>query len=213
MINIQTLRKEYTKEALDISIVHCSPIIQFKLWFEEALNAEVNETNAMVLSTISSENKPSARVVLLKGFDEAGFSFYTNYESKKGKELAQNPHACLTFFWPELERQVRIEGVIAKVSKKESDDYFAVRPKGSQIGAWASPQSAVIASRDILVQNQEALENKYAHKEVERPEHWGGYVLKPDLIEFWQGRHSRLHDRICYTLQENSGWKIERLAP
>ena len=213
MINIQTLRKEYTKEALDISIVHSSPIIQFKIWFEEALNAEVNETNAMVLSTISSENKPSARVVLLKGFDEAGFSFYTNYESKKGKELAQNPHACLTFFWPELERQVRIEGVIAKVSKKESDDYFAVRPKGSQIGAWASPQSAVIASRDILVQNQEALENKYAHKEVERPEHWGGYVLKPDLIEFWQGRHSRLHDRICYALQENSGWKIERLAP
>jgi pyridoxamine 5'-phosphate oxidase len=213
MINIQTLRKEYTKEALDISIVNSSPIIQFKLWFEEALNAEVTETNAMVLSTISSENKPSARVVLLKGFDEAGFSFYTNYESKKGKELAQNPNACLTFFWPELERQVRIEGVIAKVSKKESDDYFAVRPKGSQIGAWASPQSTVIASRDILVQNQEALENKYAHKEVERPEHWGGYVLKPDLIEFWQGRHSRLHDRICYELQENSDWKIERLAP
>jgi pyridoxamine 5'-phosphate oxidase len=213
MINIQTLRKEYTKEALDISIVHSSPIIQFKIWFEEALKAEVNETNAMVLSTISSENKPSARVVLLKGFEEAGFSFYTNYESKKGRELAQNPHACLTFFWPELERQVRIEGVIAKVSKKESDAYFAVRPKGSQIGAWASPQSTVIASRDILVQNQEALANKYAHKEVERPEHWGGYVLKPNLIEFWQGRHSRLHDRICYALQENSAWKIERLAP
>lgn len=213
MINIQTLRKEYTKEELDISVVDKSPILQFKSWFEEALSAEVNEPNAMVVSTVSVDNKPSARVLLLKGFDENGFSFYTNYESKKGKQLALNPNACITFFWPELERQVRIEGVITKVSAKESDDYFAVRPKGSQIGAWASPQSMVIPSRDILVHNQEALDEKYASSKVDRPEHWGGYILKPNLIEFWQGRHSRLHDRICYELNASNNWKIERLAP
>lgn len=212
MINIQTLRKEYTKEALDIAVVNQSPILQFKTWFEEALKAEAKEANAMVISTVSMEHKPSARVVLLKGFDEEGFSFYTNYESKKGKELASNPYACLTFFWAELERQVRIEGIISKVSAKESDDYFAVRPKGSQIGAWASPQSMVIPSREILIHNQQNLEEKYANETVERPAHWGGYVLKPTLIEFWQGRPSRLHDRICYELKGEQ-WKIERLAP
>ena len=212
MINIQTLRKEYTKTELDISVVNPSPIVQFKSWFEEALESKVNEANAMVLSTVTPDLKPSARVVLLKGFDDAGFSFYTNYESKKGKQLAQNPFASLTFFWPELERQVRIEGVVAKVSAQDSDDYFAVRPKGSQIGAWASPQSMVIPSRDILIHNQQTLEEKYANKTVDRPQHWGGYILKPSLIEFWQGRHSRLHDRICYELS-GENWKIERLAP
>lgn len=212
MINIQTLRKEYTKAELDISVVNPSPIVQFKSWFEEALESKVNEANAMVLSTVTPDLKPSARVVLLKGFDDAGFSFYTNYESKKGKQLAQNPFASLTFFWPELERQVRIEGVVAKVSAQDSDDYFAVRPKGSQIGAWASPQSMVIPSRDILIHNQQTLEEKYANKTVDRPQHWGGYILKPSLIEFWQGRHSRLHDRICYELS-GENWKIERLAP
>lgn len=212
MINIQTIRKEYTKAELDIQNVNQSPILQFKTWFEEALESKVAEVNAMVLSTVSEENKPTARVVLLKAFDEKGFSFFTNYDSKKGKQLAQNPNACLTFFWAELERQVRIEGTVEKVSTQESDDYFAVRPKGSQIGAWASPQSSVIDSRDVLIKNQELLEAQYADLNIARPAQWGGYVLKPTLIEFWQGRHSRLHDRINYTL-ENNNWKIERLAP
>lgn len=212
MINIQTIRKEYTKAELDIQNVNQTPILQFKTWFEEALESKVAEVNAMVLSTVSEENKPTARVVLLKAFDEKGFSFFTNYDSKKGKQLAQNPNACLTFFWAELERQVRIEGTVEKVSTQESDDYFAVRPKGSQIGAWASPQSSVIDSRDVLIKNQELLEAQYADLNIARPTQWGGYVLKPTLIEFWQGRHSRLHDRINYTLENNS-WKIERLAP
>lgn len=213
MIDIQKIRKEYTKEELDVSIVNSSPILQFKAWFEEAMASNVTEVNAMVLSTVSPENKPTARVVLLKGFDEHGFSFYTNYESKKSRQLALNPNGCLTFFWAELERQVRIEGIIEKVSVKESDEYFAVRPKGSQIGAWASPQSKVIESRSVLEKNQQDLEQKYTDKTVDRPAHWGGYVLKPTLIEFWQGRHSRLHDRINYELQLDNSWKIDRLAP
>jgi pyridoxamine 5'-phosphate oxidase len=167
----------------------------------------------MTLATAGKTGKPSARIVLLKGFTHEGFQFFTNYESHKGEELKQNPQACLVFFWKELERQVRIEGIVEKVSAAESDEYFNSRPAGSKIGAWASPQSKVIASREILEEKVSSVEKRFAGTEIERPGHWGGYILKPALIEFWQGRPSRLHDRILYTRIEKNKWKIERLAP
>lgn len=213
MNDIAAIRKDYILQSLDEKDVLPDPVRQFEKWWNEVLGSEIEEVNAMTLATATKSGKPSARIVLLKGFDARGFVFYTNYESHKAIEIAENPHACLVFFWKELERQVRIEGMIEKTSAEESDAYFRSRPEGSRIGAWSSPQSKVIASRDILEANVVANESRFSGTEIQRPPHWGGYVVKPVLIEFWQGRPSRLHDRIQYSRLENGSWKIERLAP
>lgn len=210
--NIQNLRQEYRAAELAESDVDKNPVTQFGIWFAAALDAQLYEPNVMTLATADLSGKPSARILLLKGFDENGFVFFTNYESKKGKELAENPQASMMFFWPELERQVRIDGTITKVEEAVSTEYFHSRPKGSQIGASASPQSSVIESRTLLEDRVKELTATYQEKEVPRPAHWGGYILVPDAIEFWQGRPSRLHDRILYT-QKNGIWTIDRLAP
>ena len=211
-IEIAALRENYTKGSLDVQDVANTPIEQFQMWFDEAIASQLLEPNALLLSTVSSDGKPSARIVLLKGLDN-GFKFYTNYLSRKGTELIENPNACITFFWAELERQVRIEGIIEKVSAEESDEYFESRPKGSQIGAWVSNQSLVISNREILEEREKHLIEKFGDKSIPRPPHWGGYRLVPTYIEFWQGRPSRLHDRVSYTQVENGTWKIERLSP
>lgn len=210
--SISDIRTDYKLRSLNETDVSADPIAQFTGWWDEAVNSKIEEVNAMTLATVTSEGRPSARIVLLKGFDENGFVFFTNYQSKKGKELEENPHAALVFFWKELERQVRIEGGIEKISEEDSDAYYQSRPAGSRIGAWASPQSEVIEGREILENNFKALEKKFEHTSIPRPGHWGGYILRPSMIEFWQGRSSRLHDRIQYSLKE-SGWVIERLAP
>lgn len=210
---IADLRKDYQRAQLSESEVTENPFDQFTLWFEQARNSEVSEPNAMTLAT-SIDNKPSARIVLLKGFDERGFVFYTNYQSRKGAEMASNPNAALSFFWAELERQVRIEGIIEKVTAEESDSYFQSRPKGSRLGAWASPQSQTIADRSVLEKRGEELQTQYENEEyVPRPEHWGGYRLIANYIEFWQGRSNRLHDRILYQRDVEGIWQISRLAP
>ena len=209
---LAALRENYTKGSLDVKDVATTPIEQFQEWFDEAVASQLLEPNAFLLSTVSNENKPSTRVLLLKGLDN-GFTFYTNYLSRKGTELAENPNACITFFWAELERQVRIEGLIEKVSAEESDTYFHSRPRGSQIGAWVSNQSMVIEHREILEEREKHLIEKFGNEPIPRPPHWGGYRLVPNYIEFWQGRPSRLHDRIAYTLLENGDWKIDRLSP
>ena len=211
------LRKEYTLNGLDTADVLPDPIAQFTRWFEAALQAGIPEPNAMHISTVAADGRPSGRIVLIKAVDEAGFVFYTNYESRKGQELTNGlsrpqPMASLTFFWPELERQIRIEGRVEPVSAAESDAYFNSRPRSSQIGAWVSHQSTVIAGRDVLETRQRELETQFANKPVPRPPHWGGYRVVPDRLEFWQGRPSRLHDRIRYRLEANN-WLIERLAP
>lgn len=208
---IKELRKDFSGELLDENAVNKNPSQQFDLWFQEAVKANAHEPNAMVLSTVH-EGRPSARVVLLREFGDEGFSFFTNYTSRKGQELSENPYACLTFFWPELERQVRIEGKVQLKSKEASDAYFNSRPRNSRIGAWSSPQSKVIKNRDELENLVSDFDKKYPTENVPRPDHWGGYVLVADYFEFWQGRPSRLHDRIRYTKGESS-WKIERLAP
>lgn len=211
--NIADIRKNYSRQALTEDAVAAHPIHQFQEWLDEAIKAEVEEPTAFVLSSVSPEGKPSARVVLLKEVGEQGFTFFTNYESRKGQELAQNPNACFTFFWPALERQVRIEGTIKKVSAQVSDAYFQSRPKGSQIGAWASPQSQIIESRETLENLDQKYTKQFDHDtSVPRPAHWGGYVLEPTRVEFWQGRPNRLHDRIVYELQGNA-WQTVRLAP
>lgn len=211
--DISTLRKNYAREVLSESDVLSSPLAQFDRWFQEALDAQLTEPNAMTLATATRDGRPSARTVLLKGVDKEGFVFFTNYESRKGQELADNPQAALLFTWLELERQVRIEGMIERISAEASEAYFQSRPKGSQIGAWVSPQSRVISGRDVLEAKQLALEAEYANAEVlPRPAFWGGYRLLPDTVEFWQGRPSRLHDRILYR-RFAGAWKIERLAP
>ena len=199
MTNIADIRTDYIKHQLNKEEVLDNPIDQFSLWFKEALTAEVSEVNAMTLSTVKLDNRPTSRIVLLKGVESGQFIFYTNYLSNKGKEIAANPYGALTFFWGELERQVRIEGKIALVSKKQSDQYFNSRPRGSQISAATSPQSAIIDNRQILEERATSIENKYASKEVTRPSQWGGYALIPDYLEFWQGRANRLHDRIVYS--------------
>lgn len=209
---INKLRHDFSKEKLDEKDVNKDPIHQFEKWFKEAVDAKVNEPHAMTLCTATLEGKPSARIVLLRNFNETSFVFYTNYTSRKGEEIAENPSAALLFFWPELERQVRIEGTLKKQTVEESDLYFNTRPRSSKLGAWTSAQSKIIANREILDKEYEKFSKLYPGESVPRPPHWGGYVLKPESVEFWQGRPSRLHDRILYLLKENS-WKIQRLAP
>jgi len=213
MDNIADIRKEYKLQVLDEKDVNIDPIRQFEKWWEDVSGSSVEEANAMTLATATKTGRPSARIVLLKGFNNEGFTFFTNYESHKGTELLENPQVSLVFFWKELERQVRIEGMAEKISQEESDAYFNSRPEGSKIGAWASPQSRVIISREIIEENVSAMAKKFAGTTIHRPAHWGGYIVKPSVIEFWQGRPSRLHDRIQYTKFESGNWKIERLAP
>ena len=210
--NLQNLRQEYRSAELAETDVESNPILQFKKWFTEAVDSQIYEPNVMTLATANSDGKPSARIVLLKGFDEDGFVFFTNYDSDKGKDLAENPQASLVFFWAELERQVRIDGVVSKIDAEESTAYFHSRPAGSQIGASASPQSSVIPNRESLEEKVAQLSTEYKDKEIPRPLHWGGYLVEPTHIEFWQGRPSRLHDRLNYQLVDGS-WIINRLAP
>ncbi len=211
--NIAHLRKEYQLQSLLETDVADDPFVQFNNWWKDALDSQLDELNAMTLATASPAGIPSARTVLLKSVTDKGFVFFTNYNSPKGKELAENPNACLVFFWKELERQVRILGKTEKISSEESDEYFNSRPFGSRIGAWASPQSSVIASREIIEENISKYEQQFDKENIIRPPHWGGYIVIPSVIEFWQGRPNRLHDRIQYSRLEEGGWKIERLAP
>ena len=209
---LSQLRRNYASLTLDERSVATNPLQQFNIWFDEAIAAEVPEPNAMTLATAMVDFKPSARIVLLKGIGHNGFMFYTNYMSRKGKELTWNPYAALVFMWHQIERQVRVEGRVEKVSREESEAYFKSRPRGSQLGAWASKQSYVIDNREVLEQKLKELERQYDGNDVDVPEHWGGYVVIPSRVEFWQGRPNRLHDRIQYTL-ENNQWIIQRLSP
>jgi pyridoxamine 5'-phosphate oxidase len=209
---IASLRREYTLRDLTRDSVNDNPVAEFKKWLNEAVNAKVNDPTSMILATAGSDGKPSARVVLLKDVTNRGLSFYGNYESKKGRQLAENPNAALVFFWPELERQVRFEGVTAVLSGKESDEYFNSRPEGSKAGAWASRQSTVIASRQVLENEVYKIVKLYQGRPIPRPPFWGGYRLIPVMAEFWQGRTDRLHDRIQYISREGD-WEIVRLSP
>lgn len=211
--NIAEIRRDYSFKSLSKEDVSTDPIKQFGQWWDEAVHSKIDEVNAMTIATASLDGLPSARIVLLKGFTEQGFVFFTNHDSYKGKQLAENPKACLVFFWKELERQVRITGLVFKISNKESDEYFKSRPEASRIGAWASPQSRVIENRQWIDDKFNELVVKLEGTDIERPAHWGGYLVKPVEIEFWQGRPSRLHDRIQYSLEDSGKWKIERLAP
>lgn len=209
---ISSLRKEYTHSKLSKESIHKNPFTQFKVWFDEAVKSEIEEPNAMTLATADKNGFPSARIVLLKDFDEGGFTFFTNYISRKGRELSQNPHASLLFFWKELERQVRIEGLAEKLSRQESDEYFNQRPFESQIGSMASVQSEVIPDREYIENKFESLKNEYSGKKPFMPLDWGGFLVIPFRFEFWQGRENRLHDRILFEKSGND-WKISRLSP
>lgn len=211
-ISIADLRHNYSLQQLDEKGVNPDPMQQFQVWFEQAVAAQLPEPNAMTLATATRSGVPSARIVLLKGVDDRGFVFFTNYESHKGQELAENPVAALVFLWTILERQVRIEGSIERVAAEESDAYFHSRPLESRLGAWTSNQSQVIPNREVLEQRYQELHTRYQGQEIPRPPHWGGFRVIPQVVEFWQGRPSRLHDRIRYRLKENN-WLIERLAP
>ncbi|KPQ15950.1 MAG: pyridoxamine 5'-phosphate oxidase PdxH [Algoriphagus marincola HL-49] len=211
-MDISSIRKDYTLKSLDISDVNNSPFEQFHQWLREAISAEALEVNAMTLSTLHADGYPNGRVVLLKELDY-GFVFFSNYQSEKGQELENHPKASLTFFWPELERQVRVMGTVEKISESQSDEYFLSRPKGSQIGAWASPQSHKIRSREVLEERLKEMQLRFEEEKLVRPPHWGGYRVLPHKIEFWQGRPSRLHDRILYEKNEAGAWTISRLAP
>ncbi|WAC14161.1 pyridoxamine 5'-phosphate oxidase [Dyadobacter pollutisoli] len=210
--NIAKIRHDYNLKGLHETDLDPDPLKQFKLWFNEAVKADITEANAMLLSTVFN-GRPSGRIVLLKDLNQVGFSFYTNYHSKKSIEMESNPQVALTFFWKEFERQVRIEGRIEKTTAAESDEYFAVRPRGSQIGAWVSDQSEVISGREVLDDKTRELNERFRDHAVPRPPHWGGYRVTPDYIEFWQGRPSRLHDRLAYLKTVDNSWKIERLSP
>jgi len=213
MTPISEIRREYTMASLDLASIDKNPIVQFEKWFHEAMQAEVNEPNAMTLSTVTETGRPTARIVLLKGIDQNKLSFYTNYQSQKGKELESNPACALTFFWPELERQVRIEGISERLETSVSEAYFQSRPRGSQVGAWASPQSTIIKDRELLEARVKEMEKRFEGKElIPKPHQWGGYAVEPFEFEFWQGRPSRLHDRIVY-YKADKQWIIHRLAP
>ena len=212
--DLSDYRKNYQRSALLESEVPDNPMQLFQTWFFEVEASEaIDEANAMTVATQGLDGFPKSRVVLLKRFTAEGFVFYTNYTSEKGKAIEANPKVCLSFFWPVLERQVIIKGTAEKIAANMSDGYFESRPRGSQLGAWVSDQSSVVASREVLENELKDLERNYANKEIPRPEHWGGYLVRPVSIEFWQGRPNRLHDRIRYTLQDDWNWKLERLAP
>jgi pyridoxamine 5'-phosphate oxidase len=211
-MSIADIRKEYMRESLSEGDVELDPFLQFTRWWKEAVGSDITEVNAMTLATCNKEGMPSARTVLLKDYDKSGFVFFSNYESRKAKDIYENPQATLLFFWKELERQVRIEGRIEKVDATESDSYFHSRPEGSRIGAWASPQSRVVSSREVIEENVRRYQAAFEQAPILRPPHWGGYRVIPVHIEFWQGRPSRLHDRILYSL-EGGDWMISRLAP
>jgi pyridoxamine 5'-phosphate oxidase len=211
-VDASSLRKEYTRAGLDKADVDPDPIVQFHEWFGKVTDADLHEPNAMILATASPGGKPSARTVLLKGYDERGFVFYTNYEGRKANEIEANPMCALLFYWGELERQVRIEGHASRLSGEESDSYFAGRPRGSRLGAWASEQSRPVEDRSVLEERVRALEAEYEGREIPRPPFWGGYRVEPEEIEFWQGRENRLHDRLVYR-REHGAWRIERLQP
>lgn len=214
MLNLNKLKREYQKGEIDIKSLSDNPFHQFKIWFEEAQKANNLEPNAMMLATATKKGKPSSRTVLLKGIDERGFIFYTNYESRKARELDENPYASATFYWPQLERQVILEGQIEKISTIESDKYFQARPRNSQISSWVSKQDQIIGSRDELEQEFKKIEKKFEGKPIPRPPFWGGYRILPKAMEFWQGRENRLHDRFRYIWEEaNNAWSIVRLAP
>jgi pyridoxamine 5'-phosphate oxidase len=213
MAKLSDIRKSYTKYALTLESADLNPFVQFNKWFNEAVDQQVDEPNAMTLSTVNETGRPTSRIVLLKGVDQDKFIFYTNYQSGKGKELEANPACALNFFWPSVERQIRIEGVAERVAEKISEEYFQSRPRGSQIGAWASPQSSVIKNRELLEQRATNIDKKFeASAVLPRPKQWGGYAVNAFKIEFWQGRENRLHDRLLYA-KTNKNWEIVRLAP
>ena len=212
-MNLADLRREYTQGGLRRADLDPDPHGQFHKWFEQALKSELLEPSAMTLATADRAGRPSARIVLLKAADERGFTFFTNYESRKGAELAENPHAALVLYWAELEREILIEGEVTKVSREESEQYFALRPRGSQLGAWVSRQSSVVPDRAFLEARLAEQEARFADRAVEIPPYWGGYLLAPVRIEFWQGRPNRLHDRFQYSKQPDGSWRIDRLSP
>lgn len=212
-MNIADIRKDYKLQSFSEADAAATPKEQFDKWWDDAMKSDILEVNAMTLATVDKDGMPAARIVLLKGYDENGFVFFTNYNSAKGGELAHNANACLVFFWKELERQVRITGITEKISTEESIAYFNSRPDGSKIGAWASPQSLAVAGKAWLKETFEYYAERFKHGHIPKPPHWGGYRVKPFKAEFWQGRPSRMHDRILYTQQNNGSWKIERLAP
>ncbi|MCX6313488.1 MAG: pyridoxamine 5'-phosphate oxidase [Sphingobacteriales bacterium] len=213
MESIADIRKDYMLQTLLEQDMAPDPYQQFGRWWADALKSDISEVNAMTLATASLQGMPDARIVLLKEYTEKGFVFFTNYESDKGVQLKENPNACLVFFWKELERQVRVTGSVEKISAEDSDAYFYSRPVESRVGAWASPQSTVIAGRHIIEANVIKLKQEFEGKPVTRPPHWGGYIVMPHAIEFWQGRPSRLHDRFQYKIQDGGGWSLNRLAP